>query len=67
MGYAEKRDGYWRGRYKVEPGKYRTVRDAAGLTIRFRTRREAEKAANEAESRVRRGGAQDSLAGQVTW
>ena len=53
MGYAEKRGDYWRGRYKVRPGRYESVKDAIGATARFRTRREAEKAANDAESQVR--------------
>ena len=30
MGYAEKRGDYWRGRYKIEPGRYGTVSDAGG-------------------------------------
>ena len=53
MGYAEKRGDYYRGRYKVSPGKYGTVADANGETIRFRTKREATKAANDEESRAR--------------
>ena len=57
MGFAEKRDGYWRGRYKVEVGKYATVQDAAGATVRFRTKREAKHAADEAEANVRVVGA----------
>ncbi|GAA1879699.1 LacI family DNA-binding transcriptional regulator [Asanoa iriomotensis] len=55
MGYAEKRGDYWRGRYKVGPGKYDTVKDSSGATLRFRTRREAEQAANDAEAKVRAG------------
>jgi len=55
LGFAEKRDGYWRGRYKAAPGKYGTVKDAHGATVRFRTRREAQPAANEAEAKVRGG------------
>jgi hypothetical protein len=49
VGYAEKRDTYWRGRYKVGPGKYATVRDDSGGLMRFRTRREAEQAADDEE------------------
>lgn len=55
MGYAEKRGDYWRGRYKIEPGRYGTVADEDGDTIRFRTKREAEAAANDAEAKVRSG------------
>jgi len=55
MGYAEKRSDYWRGRYKLKPGRYGTVKDANGATVRFRTRREAEQAANDAEAKVRSG------------
>ncbi|MEV0570212.1 LacI family DNA-binding transcriptional regulator [Dactylosporangium sp. NPDC050588] len=55
MGFAEKRTGYWRGRYKVAPGKYDTVKDDNGRTVKFRTRREAEQAADAAEAKVRAG------------
>lgn len=55
LGYAEKRGDYWRGRYKIDRGKYGTVRDANGETIRFRTKREAERAANDEEAKVRAG------------
>ncbi|WP_432984677.1 LacI family DNA-binding transcriptional regulator [Dactylosporangium sp. CA-233914] len=54
MGYAEKRGGYWRARYKIEPGKYGTVQDATGAKVEFRTKREAKKAADEAEATGRR-------------
>ncbi len=67
MGFAENRDGYWRGRYKVGPGKYAAVKDATGATIRFRTRREAEKAANDAEAKVRAGTHRDPGAGRITF
>ncbi|WP_433055511.1 LacI family DNA-binding transcriptional regulator [Dactylosporangium sp. CS-033363] len=49
MGYAEKRGDYWRARYKIEPGKYGTVQDANGAKVEFRTKREAKRAADEAE------------------
>lgn len=52
MGYADNRGDYWRGRYKIEPGKYGTVADEHGKTIRFRTKRAAEKAAAVEEERV---------------
>jgi integrase len=55
MGFAEKRGDYWRGRYKLGPGRYGTVKDNTGATIRYRTRREAEQAANDAETKVRAG------------
>ncbi|AVT36251.1 LacI family DNA-binding transcriptional regulator [Plantactinospora sp. BB1] len=65
MGYAEKRNGYWRGRYKIDRGKYGTVADPAGVTIRFRTKREAEAAANDAEAKVRGGTWRDPAAGRT--
>ncbi len=67
MGYAENRGDYWRGRYKQGPGRYGTVRDAAGVTVRFRTRREAEQAANDAEAKVRAGTWRDPIAGRITF
>ncbi|MFJ1707848.1 tyrosine-type recombinase/integrase [Kitasatospora sp. NPDC088346] len=54
MGYAENRGDYWRGRYKIGPGKYGTVSDASGKTIRFKTKRAAEKAAAVAEDTERK-------------
>ncbi len=67
MGYAEKRGDYWRGRYKAAPNHYLTVVDGNGTTIRFRTRREAEQAANDAEARVRNGGRPPRSAGRITF
>ncbi|MGO1055632.1 LacI family DNA-binding transcriptional regulator [Crossiella sp. CA198] len=55
MGYAEKRGTYWRGRYKIAPGKYGTVTDEHGETIRFTRKRDAENAADEAEAKIRNG------------
>jgi integrase len=55
MGFAEKRGDYWRGRYKLGPGQYGTVKDADGNTIRFRTRRDAKRAADDAEAEMRSG------------
>lgn len=43
---------YWRGRYKIEPGKYGTVKDQFGKTIRFKTKRAAEKAAAVEEEKA---------------
>jgi integrase len=65
MGYAEKRDGYWRGRYKLAPGKYGTVKDTTGATIRFRTKREAQQAADAEEAKVRAGSHRDPAAGRI--
>lgn len=67
MGFAEKRDDYWRARYKIAPGKYGTVKNATGATVRFRTRREAEQAANDAEARVRANAHRDPAAGRRTF
>jgi integrase len=67
MGYAEKRRDYWRGRYKIERGRYGTVCDSSGATIRFRTKREAEKAANDEEAKIRAGKWRDPVAGRETF
>jgi hypothetical protein len=67
MGYAEKRGDYWRTRYKIGPGKYGTVTDPAGRTLRFRTKREAVKAADDEEAKVRGGTWRDPSAGQLTF
>jgi integrase len=53
MPYAEKRADYWRARYRMPTGRLATVSDTSGAAIRFRTRREAERAANDAESKAR--------------
>lgn len=65
MGYAEKRGDYYRGRYKIALGRYGTVKDAAGGTVKFRTKRDAEKAANDEESKVRARQWKDPSAGQI--
>ncbi|GAB2722216.1 LacI family DNA-binding transcriptional regulator [Kitasatospora kifunensis] len=52
MGYGENRGDYWRGRYKIAPGKYGTVKDEYGKTRKFTTQRAAEKAAAVEEARV---------------
>jgi integrase len=65
VGYAEKRGDYWRGRYKLGPGKYGTVKDNGGATVRFRTKREAEQAANDAEAKVRAGKHRDVASGRI--
>ncbi len=67
LGFAEKRGDYWRGRYKIERGRYGTVVDASGVTIRYRTKREAETAANDAEAKVRAGVWRDPSLGRITF
>lgn len=67
MGYAEKRGTYWRGRYKIERGRYGTVADPSGATARFRTKRDAENAANDAEATVRSGAWRSPAAGRTTF
>ncbi|MFF6874658.1 LacI family DNA-binding transcriptional regulator [Streptomyces sp. NPDC012474] len=67
MGYAEKRGGYWRGRYKIEDGKYGTVADATGAVVKFATKREAKQAADAEEVAVRRGQWRDPGLGQETF
>ncbi|RZU50673.1 integrase-like protein [Krasilnikovia cinnamomea] len=64
MAYAEKRGDYWRARYWLPTGKLATVSDTSGAAIRFRTRREAERAANDAEARARRSRV-DPVAGRM--
>jgi integrase len=56
MGYAENLGKYWRGRFKVAAGKYETVRDETGETIKFRTKREAKQAADLKEADVAKRG-----------
>jgi integrase len=48
-------------------GRYETVKDGDGRSARFRTRREAEQAANDAEAKVRAGGWRDPTAGRITF
>jgi integrase len=55
LGYAENLGRYWRGRYKVSPGKYATVADGDGETIRFQTRATAKKAADAEEAKLLAG------------
>ncbi|KAF5995805.1 LacI family DNA-binding transcriptional regulator [Streptomyces sp. WAC00263] len=55
MGYAESLGSYWRGRYKLAPGKYATVRDADGDAIRFRSKAAAKKAADAEEAKLLAG------------
>jgi integrase len=67
MGYAEKRGNYWRGRYKRPDGGYGTVTGESGTTKRFRSKREAEQAANDEEASVRGGKWRDPTAGRMTF
>ncbi|MFG3364709.1 LacI family DNA-binding transcriptional regulator [Streptomyces sp. NPDC048156] len=67
MGFAEDRGTYWRGRFKISTGKYGTVADKDGNTIRFRTKREAKRAADAEEGKARSGSWKDRSAGQVTF
>ena len=67
MGYAEKRGNYFRARFKIAPGQYGTVRDSSGGTAKFRTKREAEQAANDEEAKVRGGKWRDPAAGRLTF
>ncbi|MGW5063556.1 LacI family DNA-binding transcriptional regulator [Streptomyces sp. NPDC004096] len=67
MGFVENRGTYWRGRYKIAPGRYGTVADENGNTIRFRTKREAKKAADAEEAKVRGGTWKDPAAGQTNF
>ena len=57
MGYVENLGKYWRGRYKVAPGKYATVRDQAGNITKFANKRDAKQAADLAEAAAARRGA----------
>lgn len=58
---------YWRGRYKDREGKYVSVRDEHGHVERFSGKREAQKAADDAEADVRKGRGRDWKAGQITF
>ncbi|MCX4827844.1 LacI family DNA-binding transcriptional regulator [Streptomyces sp. NBC_01016] len=67
MGFAEDRGSYWRGRYKISTGKYGTVADANGNTIRFAKKRDAKQAADAEEAKVRAGEWRDPAAGRTTF
>ncbi|WP_181768326.1 LacI family DNA-binding transcriptional regulator [Streptomyces albidus (ex Kaewkla and Franco 2022)] len=67
MGFAENRGNYWRGRYKISPGKYGTVVDDSGVVIRFRTKRDAKQAADAEEAKVRSGTWRNPSAGQTAF
>jgi integrase len=55
VGYGENVGSYFRARYKAAPGKYLTLTDADGDTVRFRTKAAAKKAADEEEAKLRAG------------
>lgn len=71
MAYAEKvpspSGDYWRGRYKDPEGRYITVRAGHGDAVRFGTRRDAKKAAEDKEADVRAGRWRDPAAGSITF
>ncbi|MFC4515392.1 LacI family DNA-binding transcriptional regulator [Streptomyces ehimensis] len=61
MGYAEKqRAGHYRGRYWSSTGVLDTVKDANGRAVRFKSKREAAKAANDMEALLRQQVVQES-------
>lgn len=72
MGYAEKRGtgsgAYWRGRYRIAPGKYGTVCGPDGAVIKFGGKREAERAATAEETAAaiaRREAEESRISGRV--
>ncbi|GAB2773435.1 hypothetical protein GCM10027091_05800 [Streptomyces daliensis] len=67
MGFAEKRGSYWRGRYKIAPGKHLTVVGEDGKALKYATKGEAKRAASEAENKYRRGDWRDPALGQETF
>ena len=67
MGYAENLGQYWRGRFKVAPGKYETVRDEAGSAIKFTAKREAKRAADLEEAKAAQPGARPSFDRRATF
>lgn len=71
MAYAEKvpspSGAYWRGRYKDPSGRYLTVRDEQRRVVRYGTKKEAARGADDAESDVRKGRWRDPSAGSLTF
>ena len=71
MAYAEKvpspSGAYWRGRYKDPGGRYITVRDEHGRAVRYGTKKEAARGADDAESDVRKGRWRDPSAGRIVF
>jgi integrase len=66
MPQAERRGTYWRARFNLPTGKRVTVNDLSGAAVRFRTKKEAERAAYEAEANARRSRT-DVAAGRVSF
>lgn len=71
MAYAEKRgkgsNVYYLARFSAGNGEWPTAKDERGAAIRYRTRREAEKAASDEETKVRSRTWRDPAAGQQTF
>lgn len=71
MGYAEKRGSgtstYYLARFSAGRGRWPTVKDAAGATLRYKRKRDAEKAADDEEAQVRGGKWTDPAAGGETF
>jgi hypothetical protein len=71
MGYAEKRGtggaSYYRGRFKVAPGRYGTLQHPDGSARKFRTKREAKQAADDQETRIRGGQWRNPTDGQIVF
>lgn len=71
MAYAEKRgkgaNAYYIARFSDGRGKWPTVKNAAGATVRFKRKRDAEKAGDDAEAEVRGGRWHDPDAGRETF
>lgn len=71
MGYAEKRGSgagaYYLARFSDGHGKWPTVKNATGATVRYKRKRDADKAANDEEAKVRGGTWKDTSAGQITF
>lgn len=66
MPYAEKRNDYYRARYWARPGDLQTVTDAFGKAVKFRLKRDAERAAVDAEAKARNSKV-DPRAGRVSF
>ncbi|GAA0347692.1 LacI family DNA-binding transcriptional regulator [Actinoallomurus spadix] len=71
MGYAEKRGSgantYYLARFSDGGGKWPTLKDDQGRAVRFKRKREAEKAAGDEEAKVRGGRYHDPARGRLTF
>lgn len=65
MGFAEKRGNYFRGRFYIEGRRLRSVCDSNGRVAKFRTKREAERAARAEETKARAGTWHDPQRGRM--